>query len=300
MNDHRSKRAAGGALIVAVMALLCLIWGTTWAVIKVGLRDTPPFTGVALRFGFAGLVVWGLALVQGVRLGRTARERWLWVTNGLLSFAISYGVVYWSEQHIPSGLAAVLFATYPLMTAVLSHLLLPQERVGPREAAYILLSFLGVALIYSEDFGAMGSPQARQAAFLMILSPLSSAFGSVLVKKYGGDLHPYAVTAVPMGLTGLVAGAAAFALERNAEFDWNPSSIGALAYLTLAGTVVTFTLYFWLLRQIPVRRASLIAYIVPIVAVVIGVAWGEPLTPRILGGAALVVLGVAMTSLVRR
>ena len=293
-------RRPGPILKRSILALLCLIWGTTWAAIEVSTEGgIPPWTGIALRFGAAGAVLLVMALVQGVRLGRTARERWLWPVNGLMSFAISYGVVYWAEQHIPPGLTAVLFATYPLIVALLGHLFLPKERLGGREAMFILLSFSGVALIYSEDFGALGGAEARWAALLMIVSPLVSAIGSVAVKRFGSDLHPYSVTAVPMLFTGALFGVAAAVWERDAPKVWSVESVGTLAYLSLFGTVVTFSLYFWLLRHMPVGRLSLVAYVVPMVAVAIGVLRGEPMTPRLLLGAAIVIGGVALTTRAR-
>ena len=88
----------GSGRLAAAFLVLTLVWGTTWAVIRVGLAGIPPFTGVALRFAIAGLLLLALARRLGVRLGRSRRERWLWVVNGLLSFCVSYSVVYWSED----------------------------------------------------------------------------------------------------------------------------------------------------------------------------------------------------------
>ncbi len=112
-----------------------------------GLRGIPPFTGVALRFTIASLALLLVGLVTHVPLGRTPRERWLWLVNAALTFSTSYGVVYWSEQWVPSGLTAVLFATYPLFVAVLAHFALPSERLTPKAAVGILLGFAGAAVI---------------------------------------------------------------------------------------------------------------------------------------------------------
>lgn len=278
------------------LAALCLIWGTTWAAIQIGLDGVPPLSGIALRFGIAGAVLLVAALVTGVRLGRSSTERRLWIVNGLLSFTISYVIVYWAEQTLPSGLTAILFATYPLFVMLLSHLIIPSERVHRYEALTMTLSFIGVAVIYSEDLSLLAGADARLAATVMLLSPFVSAIGSVAVKRWGSDLHPLSMTAVPMILAGGTTALLAAGLERDATFHWNATSIGALAYLTVAGTIVTFSLYFWLLRHMAVRRLALVAYIVPIVAVLVGVLRGEPMTLRIAVGAALVVAGVALTA----
>jgi drug/metabolite transporter (DMT)-like permease len=285
-----------GTLVLAlVFAVLCLIWGTTWAVIQIGLEGIPPFTGVAIRFAVAALLLIALALAMGVKLGRAPHERALWLVNGLLSFTISYGVVYWAEQWVPSGLAAVLFATYPLFVAIIGHFVLPSEALTRREILGVLLAFGGVSIIFSEDFSALGGTKVAFASVVMLASPLAAAGGSIAVKRWGSGIHPFSITAVPMALTAVVTGAVALLVERERTLDWNPVSVGALLYLAIAGSAVTFTLYYWLLRYLPVKRLALIAYVIPIIAVAIGVLRGEPLTARILIGSAVVVLGVGLS-----
>ena len=148
------------ALIVAAFAALCLIWGSTWSVIQIGLRGIPPFTGVALRFAIAAALLLVLVRVQRVRLGRLPRERWLWLINGTLAFSASYGIVYWAEQWVPSGLTSVLFATYPLFVAILGHFALPSEALTRPETIGALLGFAGVGVIFSEDLALLGGEKA--------------------------------------------------------------------------------------------------------------------------------------------
>lgn len=281
-------------LLAGAFGLLCLIWGTTWAVIRIGLEGVPPFSGVAIRFGLASVVLLAAALAAGVRLGRTRVERRLWIANGLLSFSISYGVVYWAEQWVPSGLTAVLFATYPLFVAVFAAIALPSETLGRVELMGLAAAFAGVAVIFSEDLSALGGPDVRTAAGILLLSPVASAAGSVAVKRWGGGVHPLSITAIPMAITAAVMGAVALAAERGREFTWSASAIGAILYLSILGSVVTFSLYYWLLLHLPVRRLALIAYVVPVIAVAVGVARGEPLTIRILIGSSIVVGAVAL------
>ena len=280
--------------VVLAFAACCLIWGTTWLAIRIGLEGVPPFTGVALRFGLAALMVLGIALAKGVPLGRTARERWLWVVNGTLAFAGSYGIVYWSEQWVPSGLTAVLFATYPLFVAAFVHLILPGERVRPLELVGILGGFAGVGVIFSEDLRSLVGEGVPFAAAVMLGSPLVASIASVAMKRWGAGIHPLSLTAVPMAIGSALTGIVALFAERDATLVWSARSIGALLYLTVFGSVVTFTLYYWLLQRMPVKRLALIAYIIPVEAVLLGTLIDEPFTPRILVGSALVVLGVAL------
>ncbi len=262
--------------------------------IKIGLAGIPPFSGVAIRFGIAGFLMLALARSRGLKLGATRRERWLWVVNGILSFAVSYGVTYWSEQWVPSGLAAVLFATYPLFVAMLAHLMLPAERMRFREAIGSLVGFAGVGVIFSTDFGALGGSQVAVASAVMLLSPLAAAGASVAIKRWGAGIHPFSLTAVPMLIASGIMGSIAAATEYDRTITWDAVSIGALLYLTLAGSALTFSLYYWLLSHLPAKNLALIAYIIPIVALVLGTIGGEPLTTRTLLGSSLVVGGVAL------
>ena len=282
-------------LVWGAVALLCAIWGTTWSVIHIGLQSVPPFSGVAIRFGLAGVLLLLLARVRGVRLGQTRRERYLWVVNGTLSFAVSYGIVYWVEQWVPSGLTAVLFAIYPLMVAILAHFLLPQEPLHRAELLGVLVSFAGIGVIFSADFTALGGRQVALGAIVMLLSPLAAAAGSVAVKRWGRGIHPLSISAVPMLVAAAMIALPAIALERELDFDWNTRSLLALGYLTVVGSAVTFSIYFWLLTHLPAKRLALIAYICPAVALVLGWAIrGESLGATTIVGAALIVLGVGV------
>lgn len=204
-------------------------------------------------------------------------------------------MVYWAEQYVPSGLAAILFATFPLLVAVLAHFALPDERLTRRSVGGVLVGFLGVAVIFSEDLHELGSPMVATASAVFLISPVVSAIANVAVKKWGSGIHPVSLTAVPMGMAGAIVGAAALALERDREIRFDGVSVGALLYLAILGSAFTFTVYYWLMSHVPATRLSLITYAIPVVAVVVGAVFlDEPLTERILAGAALVVLGVAL------
>lgn len=284
-------------LLVVVFAVLCLIWGTTWAAIRVQLRGLPPFTGVAARFAIASALLLAIALVLNVPLGRSAIERRLWVVNGALSFFASYGIVYWSEQYVPSGLAAVLFATFPLFVTVFAHGFLDGERMTRRSVVGVLLGFAGVATIFSEDFERLGGPQVALAAVVMLGSPLVSAVSNIALKRWGSGIHPISLAAVPMAITAVAMTPVALVAERGRAVVWDAPSIAALLYLAVFGSAITFTGYYWLMSHLPATRIALIAYLTPVVAVATGALWlDEPVTPKTVAGAALVLAGVALAS----
>jgi drug/metabolite transporter (DMT)-like permease len=277
--------------------LLTLIWGTTWAVIRVGLEGLPPFTGVGLRFLLAGAILLAVAPALGVRFRWSRREIGLWLTNGALAFSASYSIVYWAEQYIPSGLAAVLFATYPLFLAVFAHLALPRERLSSRTGGGLFLGFLGIVIIFSDDLRALGGGDVRSVALAFLVSPMVSAAATVVVKRWGSGIHPLSLAAMPMLFCGLVVGGLALVLERDRAFTLDSRSLGALLYLAVLGSALTFTVYYWLLAHTPATRVSLIAYIVPVVAVAVGaLAFGEPIRARVVAGGLVVLAGVAIVN----
>ena len=283
------------ALTWAVLALLILIWSTTWAVIRVGLRGIPPFTGVALRFGLASAVLLALAPAFGVKLGRQPNERRVWWVNTFLTFTIPYGILYWSEQWLPSGLAAVIFATMPLQTALVAHFVLPDERLTARRSLGVLVGFGGIAVLFSGDFQALGGGQVARAAATMLIAPLCAALANVAVKRWGGGIHPLSIAAVPMAVTAVLMGTLSRLVEAGRPVTFNTPAVLSLLYLGLIGSALPFTLYFWLLRRQSATGMSMINYATPVLAVAIGTVFlGEPITLRIVLGSALVLIGVAV------
>lgn len=285
--------------MLLVFLLLTLVWGTTWAAIRVSLEGIPPFLGVALRFGIAALALLAIARAMRVPLGRQPRERALWLLTALLSFCGSYGIVYWAEQYVPSGLAAVIWACFPLVVAALAHVALPGEPLSPRALVGIVAGFAGLVVIFSEDLRSLGGPRVALASAVLLLSPFIAAISSVAVKRWGTGIPAISIAAVPMAIAAVVMGGLSAAFERSLPVVWAPRPVAALIYLALAGSALTFSLYYWLLAHTTAVRTSLIAYTTPIVALAVGTfAMGEPVTPRILGGAALVVGGVALATAV--
>ncbi len=280
--------------MVVVYVLLVVIWGTTWSVIRIGLERTPPIGGVAIRFLLAGVLLWLIARIRGVPLGRKKYEKALWAINATLAFALSYGIVYWAEQWVPSGLVAVLFATYPLFIALFAQFALPGEQLSRGEGVGMVLAFAGVAAIFSADFGTLGGRAGFIAAVVMLASPAAAAIATICVKRWGGSIHPLSLTAVPMIMAGAAMGGVALVFERGRAYVWDVPAIGALLYLAVIGSAVSFTLYYWLLAYLPAKRMALIAYLIPLIAVSIGTVRGERFTTRILLGSAIVIVGVAL------
>jgi drug/metabolite transporter (DMT)-like permease len=280
------------------VALLVLVWGSTWAAIRIGLEGIPPFGGVAARFGLAALVlsvVRRLARIPAAVPNRTLVR--LWIVETIFGFLVAYGIVYWAEQWVPSGLTSVLFATFPLFVAVLARFWLEDDRLSGWRWLGIVLGFVGVAVIFSGDVAQLGGPRVLGASAVLLLSPLASAVAHVQVKRWGGGFHPFHLAVVPMGATGVLMGGVAVIVEGGGRWRLDAASIGSLLYLACVGSALTFTLYYWLLARVSATRLSLITYGIPVLAVLIGTVFlGEPFGRRAIGGSLLVLLGVGVAT----
>ncbi len=278
------------------IVVLISIWGTTWGAILISLKGFAPLTAASIRFGIAAAILWGVARARKVELGGVENLR-LWLVQAIFAFSLSYGVVYWAEQWVPSGLSSVLFSTLPLFVMIFAYGLLPEERLSPAGLFGLLGGFAGVLLIFSDDVGGLADPQARRAALVLLLSPIGAGFAQVVVRRWGQGRNAFSLTAPPLAMTCVILGTLAWFFERDRAIVLDPAPIVATLYLAVMGTALTFILFFWLLQHVAAIRLSLIAYGIPVVAVFIGtVFFGEPLTPRMIVGSVLVIAGVGFAT----
>ena len=284
----------------AGIAAVSFIWGSTWLAIKIGLGAMPPFLSAGMRFALAAGILAGLSWAAGVPWPRQARTHAGLLALGFLNFVVNYGAVYWGEQYVSSGLTAVLFATYPLFVLLIAHATIGGERITPRKAIGVALGFAGVYVIFRSDL-ALADPRAALAAAVILVSPVASALTSVGIKKWGHDLHPYTLTALPMAYGAFVLTSIGLAFEDARAIEWSAAAIGSLAYLALFGSVIAFVVYYRLLKVVPVSLLALVSYAFPIVAVVLGwLVLGERLSGSTLVGAAGVLVGIALATWRRR
>lgn len=286
--------APSRALLAAVFAFLILVWGTTWGAIVFSLEGFPPLLGLSLRF-FLGSAILCVALrVRRTRISLTPRLWGLWASQTIFAFGFAYGITYWAEQWVPSGLVAVLFATFPLWVAVFGFFVLPEERLGWAGLVGLAVGFGGVGVIFSDDLSALGGPGVAFAASVALISPASAAVNQVWIKRWGKGVDVLVLTGPPIGAAAFVMLGLSALWESGREITPTAPSVVAVIYLALFGTALTFGLYYWLMQHVSAIRLSLITFATPVVAVVLGTVFlGEPLTWRIVAGAALVLAGVA-------
>ncbi|HLA09705.1 MAG TPA: EamA family transporter [Pyrinomonadaceae bacterium] len=280
---------------------LCFIWGSTWLFIKLGLADLPPLTFAGIRFVIAVSILFTIIAILRIPLPRSRRDWVLLAVTGVLAFSLNYGLLFWGEQFISSGLAALLQATIPAFGLVIAHFYLPGERMTPARIIGVILGVLGVALVFSNQLG-MGGPQALAGSIALVLSSVCVAYANVLVKARAIKLHPAILSAGQMffGLFPLLL--IGIPLEGNpVNFRWTRMAVASLFYLAIVGSVVAFLLYYWLMQNMDVTKTMLIALVTPIVAVVLGmVVLNEQLSWRTFAGGLLIMSGIALVVLRRR
>ena len=282
-------------IVLPALAFLCIVWGTTWFFIKWGLDGVQPITAAALRITIAALLMSLVAWKFAAKEGGRKPGLWLMLGMGVLNCGASYAVLYVAEVSLPSGLSSVLWSVYPLLVAVAAHFFLPGERLSWLRCCGLGLGFLGVGMLFQTDVLAMGSEQIGAAAFLM-LSPLISAMGTVVVKRYGSD-----VSSLLLNRGGMFAGSAflwvlAFALEEPTQTNMGTRGVIALLYLALFGTTLAFGTWFWLMRHMPASKLAVISYTWPLIALWVGAAFGgETVGWHTLLGTAMILSGVALT-----
>jgi len=281
-------------LVPGSITLLCLIWGSTWWAIRLCLLDQPPLSSAALRFLIAGATMAAAAPVLR-RVDRAPPPPpLLWLATGTLNFAGSYGLLYVAEQTVPSGVAAVLWAIFPLLMAT-SGVFVLAETLRARQVAGFVVAFFGIVVVFAGDLGGGASGGAIGAALLLLASPVVSAVGTTLVKKFGKGSSSVLLNRNGMLFGALLLTAAAFARESPLAIAWSWRGILATVYLAVFGTALTFGTYFWLLQRVPASRLALISYVTPVLAVSLGALVGDGTFGLPLAiGTALVVAGIAL------
>jgi drug/metabolite transporter (DMT)-like permease len=292
-------RGRSGLVTALVYAACALIWGTTWFAIRrcTGSDGYPPFAGAALRFVIAGAILGAVYALGWGRPGpRSARQLGTLVLCGLLG-ALSYALIYAGEQSIPGGVAAVIYATFPLCTALIATLS-RIESVSRRALAGSVIALVGIGVVFADR---LEVSRAQGLGVLLVLaSVVSSALYSAILKRAASDVHPLAATGVFLGTAAVALGIAAPCMERRA-IPWPPplGPTAALVYLAIVGSALVFLAYFVLLKRVTLMTVATLAVLEPIVALAVD-AVGEHdvvLPARGYVGVAVTIAGVAASVL---
>lgn len=285
MGTEKFKIAAGYVLI-------CLIWGSTWLAIRMGLESLTPLISSGLRFLLASFFVFGLMRIKKIVLQTDSVSIKLYIITSLFSFVIPFALVYWAEQFIPSGLASIVFAVMPFCVIIFSKVAFPKDIISFNQIFGVILGFSGIVVIFSEQLSLDLSQQLFGILAVLVSSSMQGAIG-VTIKKYGQHLNPLSMHFVPLFFAGLILISSSFLFENSSTWNFNLTSISSIIYLALFGTVVTFTTYYWLLKRMNIVILSLSAFITPIVAVILGwIILNENFSLQTLVGSTFVLIGI--------
>jgi len=284
--DPSEKR---GVPQFAAFAGMCLIWGTTFLVIRISNEAVPPLWGATLRLS--------IACVMNVIVARLTRATWpsgsalrRIALYGFLALGVNFGLLYWGEQKVPSGIAAVLYATVPLTTGLFARQF-GIESISRRKMFAAVVGLLGVVLIYSGELR-FGAPAI--ALLAVTLATIIASLAGVILKT-APPHSAFVVNAIGTALGAVTCFAASVALVEPHAIPHGIAGWGPILYLAVAGNLGAYILYTWLMTQWNASSVSAGALIIPVLAVIAGaIARGEAPAPETYAGAALVLAGVSV------
>jgi len=279
--------------VVLAFFAIYVIWGSTFLAIRTAVLLAPPWFSAGTRFFIAGVLLYVFARARGGERPSLREWRSLAII-GFLMFSVTYGALFWGEQYVPSGITSVLESTLPLLTVLFEVFVLRQQRFRWRAMVAVAVGFAGVALMLLRD-GRAGFPVLP--CFIILGGSAAWSLGAVLTKSLPLPQSRTVAAAAEMLLGGsllLVLSAATGELH---PFPTLPAkAVLSLVYLIVAGSIIGYTAFVWLLGRMPASKVASHAYVNPIVALALGhFLASEPVTLRTLLGAALVVGSVSLT-----
>lgn len=280
---------------LSLFLLLAVLFGGVFPAVKVGLRSVPPLTLAATRYALAAVLLLGYAVLTTDRWApRTRGDRRAVVAAGTF-FVGGTGLLFVGQQYTASGVAAIIFSLIPLLTAVLARFLLPTEGASRGTLAGILVGLVGVVAVVRPDPAHLLDGDAVGEGFVL-LAAAGVALGTVLIRRSGPSMSVVALTgwAMAVGATLLTVAAVAVG-EPVASVRPTPVALAVLVYLAVFAGAVGFVVYFALIERFGPLEVNLLAYLTPVVAIVIGRAFlGETIAPASLAGFGLIFVGFAL------
>ncbi len=249
--------------------LLCLIWSSTWLVIKIGLQTMPPFFSAGVRFVIAALTLYLFSLKLKLKFPVNFEDHKFFLYFSFGIFAIPYGLVYWAEQYINSGLTSVLFSVMPFFTAILAIKFLPSEKITFKKVSGIIIGISGVIIIFFDQLK-LDHPLALYGMIGVLISPVFSAYGTIVGKKVSAKYHPIILNVLPLLYSGILFLIISLASETISVLDLTRTSYFSIFYLAFFGTALAFVIYFWMLNHTSALIMSSITFITPPLALI----WG--------------------------
>ena len=281
--------------VLLAFAIIYFVWGSTFLAIRVGVREVPPFLLAGMRFLVAGMVLYAWMRLKGTPTP-AFRE---WGSASLLAvliFVFDYGLLFWAEKRVPSGIAAVMMATIPVFMALSEILILRTQRLTMRLALALLVGIAGVAVLVSRSLSFGEAPIETTGAIALVFAAISWSVASALTRKLPLPTAKTMSSGAQMLAGGVLLTMTAAALGEFREFhiqSVTPIAWLSLLYLIIAGSIIAFTAYVWLIHHESPTKVGTYAYVNPLVAVLIGYfLGGEAIGPRTILGTVFVLVSV--------
>lgn len=276
-----------------VYIVICLIWGSTWLAIKIGLSGAPPLYSLSLRFLLAVGILWAIAHIKGYRFPEGRRRILKTAYPGLYMYGVSYALIYFAEQYIDSSLTAVLFGSFPFFVAALTHWRLKAERLTGLAWIGLVVGFGGVVLISYHQWQLAGD--LFLGTLLALGGSYAAAHGIVLHKKHFVEENIVIAVLLQMALGGIPLVLAALVFESVSDLAVSLETVGSIIYLAVFGSVLAFLGYYWLLKRTTVVNVSLIGFVTPLVAIFFGSVLAEERLTLMVGlGTAMILSGILL------
>ncbi len=285
--------------VVIAFALVYVLWGSTYLAIRISVEHLTPLLMGALRFTTAGLLMLAFRALGGHRIAVPRRDLIRLAIIGILLLITANVVLGWAETYIPTGLAALFIAVTPLWFLILERLSHSTDRLSPRGIAGIALGVAGVAILLWPDISGHTNFGARQlcGSILVLVSSISWATGSTFAKRWHMPIDPFAASGWQMLIAGLISGVLALLFGDLHRATWAANSLWAVVYLIFAGSLIGFTAYVWLLKNVPIAKVATYAYVNPIIALILGCLFhGEKMDSYMLAGSVVVIFSVILVT----
>ncbi|KGP74755.1 multidrug DMT transporter permease [Desulfosporosinus sp. Tol-M] len=282
-------------VILAYLAV-CIIWGSTYLAIRIGVSDFPPFLFAGIRSLLAGSLVLSYAYFKGYKFPEDFIDLRRQVIVGLFLLLGGNGLVVWTEQWVCSGAAALLLAIVPLFTAILERFLSNSPRIGPQGWFGLLLGFSGVALLVLT--GSDVKIIDLSGGILLLLAALSWSLGSVYSKTFKSSATMGANISIQILAGGVALTIVGLLLGEAGGIQLTAKGVGALAYLIVFGSILGYSSYIYILQRWPASKAGTYAYVNPVVGVILGaLILDEPISPAVFIAGVIILGGVFLVQL---
>ncbi len=273
--------------------LVCIIWGSTYLAIRIGVQSFPPFLFAGIRFLISGTILLAFAYLKKMEFPKEKRDYWKISVVGLFLLAIGNSLVVLAEMRINSSTAALLIAIIPIIIAIMERFVPGGSRISGSGWIGMLIGFAGVGILSFSNGGEFDTDIV--GIVLIIIASFSWAMGSIYSKRTVFTGSMVTQIGVQMVSAGLVQTLVGILLGESSKMNYNPQGIGALIYLIMVGSLVGYTSYIYLISVWPVSKAGTYAYVNPVVAMFLGWLFlREPVTVKMIISAVLILMGVVI------